>query len=275
MPKRSLMLAGGGVKIAFQAGVLQVWLDEAGIEFDQGDAVSAACFNLAMWVQGMSGKQIADNWRQFNPLAAIDVHWTQIIKLPFAESILELNAFRNKIFPAWGLDWEKIQSSPRQATFNVYNFSRHELRPLIPSEMTEDFLIAAASLPIWFPPVQIAGDTYLASNIEETIRRGADELWVIWTTSELGVWKHGFVGNFFGIFEAVTNGGYKLVLARIARNNLAIAQGKHGEFGRVITVREIKAEVPLHYLLNFSKRRVTAAVESGVVAARAWCETNL
>lgn len=47
MPKCSLMLAGGGVKIAFQAGVLQVWLDEVGIEFDHADAVSAACFNLA------------------------------------------------------------------------------------------------------------------------------------------------------------------------------------------------------------------------------------
>ena len=63
MPKRSLMLAGGGLKIAFQAGVMQVWLDEAGIEFDHGDGVSAACFNLAMWTQGMSGRQIADNWR--------------------------------------------------------------------------------------------------------------------------------------------------------------------------------------------------------------------
>ena len=41
------MLAGGGLKIAFQAGVLQVWLDEAGIEFDHGDGVSAAAFNLA------------------------------------------------------------------------------------------------------------------------------------------------------------------------------------------------------------------------------------
>jgi hypothetical protein len=30
--KRSLMLAGDGLKIPFQAGVLQVWLDEAGIE---------------------------------------------------------------------------------------------------------------------------------------------------------------------------------------------------------------------------------------------------
>jgi len=45
MTKRTLMLAGGGLKIAFQAGVLQVWLDEAGLEFDHGDGVSAATFN--------------------------------------------------------------------------------------------------------------------------------------------------------------------------------------------------------------------------------------
>jgi predicted patatin/cPLA2 family phospholipase len=66
MPKRSLMLAGGGLKIAFQAGVLQVWLDEAGLTFDHADGVSAACFNLAMWTQGMSGRQIADNWRNLD-----------------------------------------------------------------------------------------------------------------------------------------------------------------------------------------------------------------
>src|SRR5580704_13389096 len=38
MPKRSLMLAGGGVKVAFQAGMLQVCLDKAGLEFDHGDS---------------------------------------------------------------------------------------------------------------------------------------------------------------------------------------------------------------------------------------------
>jgi hypothetical protein len=42
------MLPGGCVKIVFQAGVLQVWLDEAGIEFDHADAVSAACDNIAI-----------------------------------------------------------------------------------------------------------------------------------------------------------------------------------------------------------------------------------
>jgi predicted patatin/cPLA2 family phospholipase len=274
------MLAGGGVKIAFQAGVMQVWLDEAGIEFDHGDGVSAACFNLAMWTQGMSGKQIADNWRNLNPIKGVDINWLQLLRLIYAESFFKLDAYRKKIFPSWGLDLEKIRASTREATFNVYNFSKHELRPVTAPEMTEDFLVAAASLPVWFPPVRTDGDTYIdavfntASNLEEAIRRGADELWIIWTTSQRGQWMSGFVGNFFGIFEATTNGGYKQMLARIGRNNDAVARGEQGEFGRRIAVRELKAEVPLHYLFNFSKKRTAQAVNQGVEAARAWCDEN-
>jgi predicted acylesterase/phospholipase RssA len=145
--------------------------------------------------------------------------------------------------------------------------------------MTEDFLVASASLPMWFPPVKIAGDTYIdavfntGSNIDEAIRSGADELWVIWTTSQRGEWFDGFVGNFFGIFEATVVGGYKSALARIAANNAALERGEPGEFGRVITVKELKAEVPLHYLLNFSRDRAAEAVNRGVEAARVWCDT--
>lgn len=280
MPKRSLMLAGGGLKIAFQAGVLQVWLDEAGLEFDHGDGVSAACFNLAMWAQGMSGRRIADNWRNLNPLDGVAVNWSILVRLVYAESLFKLDAYRKKVFPRWGLDWGKIRARGREATFNVYNFSKHELRPVTAPELTEDFLVAAASLPVWFPPVRADGDTYIdavfntASNLEEAIRRGADELWIIWTTSQRGVWKSGFVGNFFGIFEATTNHAYKRMLARIASNNDAVARGEQGEFGRHIAVRELKAEVPLHYLLNFSKKRIAEAVELGVEAARAWCDEN-
>jgi predicted patatin/cPLA2 family phospholipase len=278
--KRSLMLAGGGLKIAFQAGVLQVWLDEAGIEFDHGDGVSAASFNLAMWVQGFSGTQIADNWRRFRPFAAVDVNWSQLPRLFYAKSLFELNPFRKKFFREWGLDFEKIRASERDATFNVYNFSKHSLRPVAPAELTEDHLIAAASLPVWFPPVQIDGDTYIdavfntASNLEEAIRRGADELWVIWTTSQSGRWHDGFIGNFFGIFEATTNYGYKQMLGRIAASNAALKRGEPGEFGRVVTVREIKSEVALHYLFNFNQRRFREEVEHGVEAARAWCDAN-
>jgi predicted acylesterase/phospholipase RssA len=278
MPKSSLMLAGGGVKIAFQAGVLQVLLDEAGIEFDRGDAVSAACFNLAMWVQGMSGTEIADNWRNTPPFSEVDLNTPQLARLFYAASIFDLNAFRRTVFPAWKLDWSKIRSSTREATFNVYNFSKHELRAIPASDLTEDLLVASASLPMWFPPVKIDGDTYIdavfniGTNIGEAIRSGADELWVIWTTSQRGEWFDGFVGNFFGIFEATEVGSYKSALARIAANNRALERGEIGEFGRTITVKEIRAEVPVHYLLNFSQDRAAECVNRGVETARQWCD---
>ena len=83
--RRSLILAGGGIKVAFQAGALQVWLDEAGLEFDHVDGASGGVFNLAMMCQGMSGLEIADNWRNLNPRAGISFNLAQFPKLLYAD----------------------------------------------------------------------------------------------------------------------------------------------------------------------------------------------
>jgi predicted acylesterase/phospholipase RssA len=183
--KRSLILAGGGIKVAYQAGVLQVWLDEAGLTFDHADGASGGTFNLAMYCQGMSGARIADNWRNLSPYLGVDFDLAEYGKLFYAESLFTLDRYREKVFPGWGLDWDRIRASDREATFNVYNFSEHELEVLTPDRMTEDYLAACVSLPMWFPPVIIDGDVYIDpvfitdANLEEAIRRGADELWII------------------------------------------------------------------------------------------------
>ena len=127
MPKRSLILAGGGLKVAFQAGVLQVWLDEAGLTFDHADGASGGCFNLAMYAQGQSGRKIADNWRQFDPLSGFSLNLAQFGRLLFAKSLFTLDAYRANVFPRWGLDWTAIRSSRRAAPFNYYKFSRFRL----------------------------------------------------------------------------------------------------------------------------------------------------
>ena len=55
--------------------------------------------------------------------------------------------------------------------------------------MNEDLLVACVTLPMWFAPVTIDGDRYIDgvyltdANLMEAIRRGADELWIIWTVS--------------------------------------------------------------------------------------------
>ena len=92
--KRSLILAGGGMKVAFQAGVLQVWLDEAGLTFDHADGASGGTFNLAMWCQGMSGKAIADAWRRTKPVEGVSVNVLQFPRLLWARSLFTLDAYR-------------------------------------------------------------------------------------------------------------------------------------------------------------------------------------
>src|SRR6185369_2214462 len=132
----------------------QVWLDEAELRFDLADAASGGTFNLAMYVQGMSGTEIADNWRNIDPLAGVDLSWEQYLKLFWAASLFDLDNYRKKVFPNWGLDFEKIRASKVEATFNVYNFSKQRLAILEPKDMSEDFLCAAVSLPMWFPPIR-------------------------------------------------------------------------------------------------------------------------
>ncbi len=278
--KRSLILAGGGVKVAFQAGALQVWLDEAGLTFDHVDAASGGVFNLVQMCQGLSGLQIANNWRNFRPIDSVDFNVRELAKLFYADSIATLDSYRQKVLPAWGLDWSVIRASKLDATFNVYNFSKHQLEIVEPKDMTEDLLMACVSLPMWFPPIPIAGDLYIDAvyltdaNIEEAIRRGADELWIIWTVSDKSEWHSGFVAQYFQIIETSSVGHYRAILKRVAQNNALIARGEQGEFGRHIEVKELKADVPLHYLLNISQDRLTEAVNLGVERARQWCKDN-
>jgi hypothetical protein len=61
------------------------------------------------------------------------------------------------------------------------------------------------------------------------------------------------------------------MLDRIHASNDAIAGGGTGEFRRHIDIQLLRAEVPLHYLINFSQDRSAEAVELGVRAARTWC----
>ena len=280
MPKRSLILAGGGLKVAFQAGVLQVWLDEAGLTFDHADGASGGCFNLAMYCQGFTGTQIADKWRTLDPFLPISINMDEAWRLGQAASIFTHDNLRNKVFPFWGLNWGVINASPRAGTFTLFNFSKKQLEVVTQGGIDEDRLVSAVSLPMWFPPVTIGGDTYIDAvylcdgNVEEAIRRGADELWAIWTVSTKNEWRPGFVNQYFQIIESTADANFFSWWRRVQASNDRIAAGQAGEFGRRIELKLLQAEVPLHYLINLSRDRMIEAVNLGVQTARAWCAQN-
>jgi hypothetical protein len=87
------------LKVCYQAGVLQVWLDEAGLTFDHADGASGGTFNLAMYCQGMSGKTIADNWRTLDPFLPVDVNLSGL--WPFSRSLFTTDSLRAKVLPFW------------------------------------------------------------------------------------------------------------------------------------------------------------------------------
>jgi predicted acylesterase/phospholipase RssA len=275
--RRALVFAGGGLKVAYQAGALQVLLDEAGMDFDLADGASGGVFNLAMWCQGMSGRQIADNWRAYRPLHAFTPNLGAWLRGPWGASVLTFGGLRRRILTGFGMDWHAIRTTEREAVFELFNVSRQRLESVPAAEITEERLLSAVALPMWFPPARIDGAWYIDAvfatdgNLEEMIRRGASELWVIWTVSTRGTWRPGFVPEYFEMIEASANSRLRAALQRIEQSNADLAAGRPSSFGRHVTVHLLSGEVPMGYLLVLRRKTMQRAVELGVRETRQWC----
>lgn len=63
--KRSLILAGGGMRVAYQAGAIRALL-ESGLCFNHADGTSGGTMNLAMLLSGLSPIEMCDRWRTLN-----------------------------------------------------------------------------------------------------------------------------------------------------------------------------------------------------------------
>ena len=232
--RRALVLAGGGLKVAFQAGVLQVWLDEARINdarlaFHTADGASGGVFNLALWCQGLSGRQIADKWRAHRPLRGASPN----LGLPFHPSLLSSKGMRTRVIPKLGIDVGRVRQGVDgrlNATFNVWDVTEQVVVTKPREEITGDLVLAAVSPPLWFPPVRTAGSTYTDAvfatdgNLLAPIRNGANDLWVIWTVSTAGRWRPGWARGYFQTLETAANARLKADLERIAASNALAAE---------------------------------------------------
>lgn len=297
---RSLILAGGGMKIGYQAGCLQVLLDEAGLRFDHVDAASGGCFNAALLANGYSGTEIAQIWRTMNPSHFFSPNVGGLLRGLWTPSIGNSNAIRRVIRKDWRLDFERIRACPEPTfTFNVYNFSQKRVLVKEQPEVDEDLLVACVALIMWFPPVILNDEIYCDAvysrdaNVAEAVRRGADEIWAIWTVADRSEYRPGFLAQYFHIIEAAADGRFKEEWREIGRVNAAIdAYG--ADYSRTgtdlalipaaievasrpppgrkrIALHLIEQEVPVHYLVIFSRDRMAAAVESGIADARRYC----
>lgn len=213
-PRRSLILAGGGMRVAYQAGVLRA-LEEEGLTFFHADGTSGGTINLAMLLSGRSPAEMCESWRTLN------VH-DFVSMLPIRKYVRSLNwpAFGDaaglvqRVYPHLGIDVARIRSAQGiEGTFNVCNYNEKTNRAVPHHEIDEDLLVAGVSLPMLMPPVRHEGALYLDSvwikdaNPSEAVRRGCEEIWLVWCIGNTGVYRSGAFNQYVHMIELSANGG--------------------------------------------------------------------
>lgn len=212
--RRSLILAGGGMRLAYQAGVL-IALEEQGLSFSHVDGTSGGIFNAGMLASGLNANEVAERWRNLNiknfmSMRPLKKYFKPLNMMGYADA----DGIRNKIFPDLGIDIQKINVNQlADTTFNVCNFSNKSIESIDHKHAEEDHLVAGVSLPIVMPALKINGSWYSDAvwikdaNLMEAVRRGAEELWLVWAIGNNETYLPGALNQYVHMIEMSANGG--------------------------------------------------------------------
>lgn len=284
--KRSLVLAGGGAKVRWASGALQVLLEEAELRFDHYDATSGSVFNLGMLLSGRSAAHVCEAWANLSPKEFVSFHpfWQYLSfwKLP---SLLTQEAALHHILPKWGIDLQKVRECrevyghPCAATFNIVDFKAKRVKTLPSQTMDLEYFLAVDAVPGVVPPIFKDGTIYTDAmllkdaNLTEAVRRGADEIWVIWTVEDATRWRGGFWNHFGHIFETCALGNLRRELDEIEAMNQRVASGNAGPGDRAVKVHLLRPDEPIlvDYLFFTRQSQMPPIIESG----RAWTRQYL
>jgi len=264
---RALVLAGGGMRVAYQAGAVKALLDD-GLRFAHADGASGGTINLAALMSGVDTDDLCRRWRalpvkKFASLrpATEYLHATNMSALGDADGLVR------HVYPALGIAIDKIRAATGiQASFNVCRFDDKTVVALPHTELDLARLVAAASLPIFMPAVQAAGSTWTDAvwikdaNLLACVERGARELWLIWCIGNTPMWRNGALNQYVHMIEMSAIGALNAELAAIADINARIARGE-AVFGHraPIIVHIVKPATPLPLDPEFYLGRINAA----------------
>jgi predicted acylesterase/phospholipase RssA len=251
--KKSLILAGGGVRLAYQGGVLRA-LQEAGHQFMHVDGTSGGIFNTGMLASGLDPDEISERWRTLKLKYFVSALGLKSYLKPWQMAGMgDADGIRKHVFPSLGIDLEKIRKNKRiNATFNVCNFSHKTVEAIPHHRVTEDHLIAGVSLPIFMPALPIDGHWYTDAvwikdaNLLEAVQRGADELWLVWAIGNSQTYLPGFFNQYVHMIEISANGALLEEYKQIGYINASIAKGD-AVYGQQHPIKlfVIKPEFPL------------------------------
>ena len=229
--RRSLVLAGGGMRVAWQTGVVQA-LTEHGLAFDHVDGTSGGIMTAAMLLSGQQPREMAERWsdlpvRDFtSPLPL-----REYLHGPWALPALgDADGVLHKVFPQLGIDCTEIRASTVEGTFNVVDFVTKTVVPVPHTEVDDELLAAGMSLPLVMTPLRRGNRVWTDAvwvkdaNVTEALRRGAAEVWLVWCIGNSPYWGDGPLEQYVHMIEMSANGALfaELESARAAGRSFSL-----------------------------------------------------
>lgn len=277
-PKRSLILSGGGMRVAYQAGAMRA-LFEAGLCFAHVDGTSGGSINLSMLFSGHTPEEMCERWKTLNVKDFVSfLPITEYLNTPHLLSLGDAEGIREKVLPHLGIDMEKIHASQGvQGTINICNYNRKTNEVIPHDRMDMDLLIAGISLPIFLPPVRKGDTLYMDSawikdaNLMEAVRRGAEELWLVWCLGNSDSYHRGIFEQYVHMMELSANGALFEEFDRINEINSRIEKGEEVlGHTKPITLHLIKPSypLPLDPDLFFGRIDTATLIDMGYADAR-------
>jgi predicted acylesterase/phospholipase RssA len=252
-PKRALVLPGGGLRLSYQAGILLA-LQEAGLAFQYIDGTSGGSLNMSMLLSGLEPAEICERWRSLNLRDTISfLPLKEYLKVENLEGLGDADGFRTKVLPHFGIDFGRIRAVDSIAAgYNVLDYGNKAVKAIPHRDIDEDMVIAGMSLPGVFPPVRKDGGIYLDTgfvqdaNLLETVKNGAEDIWVLWGLGNTGVYRGGPLHLYVQMLEMSADTALNHQLEAIRELNGRIERGEspYGQT-RPIRVHVIKPEYPL------------------------------
>lgn len=273
--KRSLILAGGGARLAYQAGVIKA-LEEEGFSFSHFDGTSGGIFNTAMLSSGIEAKDMGTRWRKVNVM-----HFSSLLPFKSYFSKKTFAAFGdadgmiNKVYPTLGIDVAKMNANTSiDATFNVCNFSKKTIEVFSNRNVTLLHLVAGMSLPIFMPAIEINGDWYTDAvwikdaNITEALKRNVKEIWLVWAIGNSHEFLNGTFNQYVHMIEISANGGLLLELELIEKLNSEKSEAEK----TILHVIKPEFPLPLDPDLMFNKINADELINRGYADAKSYLQ---
>ena len=265
--RRALVLAGGGMRVAYQAGAVKALFDE-GLRFSHADGASGGTMNLAALLSGLTPDELCSRWRSLpvKGFAALRPA-AEYLRAANMSALGSADGLVDTIYPALGVSIERIRAAEGiDASFTLCRFDDKTVVPLAHRQLDMARLVAAVSLPIFLPAVQADGYTWTDAvwikdaNLLSCVERGANELWLVWCIGNTPVYRAGAFNQYVHMIEMSALGGLNAELAAIADINRRIGAGETVlGHSRPIVVHVVKPELPLPLDPDFFRGRIDAA----------------